>query len=505
MAAPTRAEITATIALPTFTIEIDQGAGYVAVTDSEVRSIDTKLETTSNVDNGFAFGTVARSSASVEVADTTVITTWQLAKIRIKYGFASSDQIVAFEGVIIKRQHAGHFYTYECAGFDYIIERKKVYTDVLYRRPIATKTTVTSIENIADSDYRGGLLNYIMWISGGRPYEQPSLSTDPDFMFWYSFDQSIITPRYSWLSGDNAWEEAYKLVRAAGGQFYQDVDGVFYYKQPLTFGYTTGATLYHFSESTYQTLTEDASTAENVDTIKSAFIERTVQPLQQVYESTTPHLLAIDAVYPTNLEMQYPVYQYAGYIAEGTMLDNKDATRATFLDGRDATLDDDLSYSTLEIAAQLVTLQFTNATGEPISLNKITLQGRPVTAGSEGIVSYSTGNGPELQLEDSVYIQSFAQAYRSVRMVYDFYHENRAIVLLEGVGYDPDRYLGEVVEISNTAWGLSNAEHRIISLEYQNGAKMSVRLAPIEGLVTRNDVFIVGTTYSDADVRLVSY
>src|SRR5690349_21237562 len=153
MTNPTRAEITANIALPTYTVSIDQGAGYVAITDAEVRSIGTKLETTNNLDNAFAFGTVATTSAVVEIADSTTISAWQEARIRIQYGFNASSEVVAFEGIIIKRQHKGHFYTYECEGYSYTIQRKKIYTEVFYRRPIATKTTVTSIEDYSDPNY----------------------------------------------------------------------------------------------------------------------------------------------------------------------------------------------------------------------------------------------------------------------------------------------------------------------------------------------------------------
>jgi hypothetical protein len=151
-------------------------------------------------------------------------------------------------------------------------------------------------------------------------------------------------------------------------------------------------------------------------------------------------------------------------------------------------------------------LTFTNNTGEPISLNKITLHGRPVTPGSENIATYDDGSdGNELMLEDNVYVQTFAQAYRLVRMYYDFYHENRAIVTLGGVGYDPDRYLGEVVTVTYAEWGLAAAEHRIIGLDYSNGDTMTVSLAPIEGLITRDDVFIVNNTYADGTTKMVSY
>lgn len=505
MPAPTRPQIEAAVALPTYKIEIDEGAGYVTVSGAEIRAINTKLVTTNDQDNAFAFGTVATSLSSVEIADTTTITAWQLARLRISYGFDTSTYVVAFEGVITKRQHQGHFYTYEASGFDFLIARKKIYTEVFYRRPIATETTATSVEDISDGSYKAGLLNNIMWRSGGRPYEQPSYGSDPLFKFWYSFDQSIVAPRWSWISGENAWEEVFRLVRAAGGQLYQDRDGVIYYKQPLTFGYVaSGTTLYDFGEDTFQSISEDSSTVSNLDTIQASFVERILQPMQQVYESTTPKLLPDAETTDIDIEMQYPVYAYAENVNSFDFI--IEAVKATYFDGRDATLDYvDFTITFNTTAAQLLALSFNNSTGEPISLNRILVNGRPITAGSEGKATYSTGDGPELQLEDNVYIQSFAQAYRLVRMFYDFYHTNRAIITLDGVGYDPDRYLGEVVTITYSAWGLSAARHRIIGLDYNNGSKMSVTLAPISGLPTRDDVFIVNGTYADATVKKVSY
>jgi len=90
-------------------------------------------------------------------------------------------------------------------------------------------------------------------------------------------------------------------------------------------------------------------------------------------------------------------------------------------------------------------------------------------------------------------------------MYYDFYHTNRAIITLNNTGYDPDRYLGEVVELTFAEWGLSSARHRIIGLDYSNGDTMNVMLAPISGLPTRDTVFVVGSTYSDGTTKEVSY
>lgn len=504
--APTRAEIEADITLPTYQIEIDTGAGYVTVTSAEVISISGNLETTNNQDNAFAFGTIAIATAQFQTSDSYVVSNWQIAKVRFRFGFDTSDKIVAFEGIIIKRQHIGKKYQYECAGFDYIVSRKKLYTGVFFRRPIATKTTVSSLEDYTLPGARPGILNRLMFAVGGRPYEQPAYASDPDFKFWYSFDESIAKPRYAWISGEDAWEEAYRLVRAAGGQLYQDNDGVIYYKQPLSFGYVeVGSTLYEFTAETFRDITEDASTVEDLTTIKASFVERIIQPLQEVYNSSSAVLIPAGESVNIPLEMQYPVYQYAQNVTPQKILSSGTGVQSTFLDGRDASNASGFTVVINQQAASILDLTFTNAGVEPVAINKIVIEGRPITPGSERTASYSSGEGTELMLEDNVYIQSFAQAYRLVRMFWDFYHTNRGIVTLHGVPYDPDRYLGEVVEITYSAWSLDHAEHRIIGIDYSNGAKMNVRLAPIEGLITRDDVFIVNQTYTNTTVKLIAY
>lgn len=387
---PTRPQIEAIVALPTYTIEIDQGVGYAAVTNANVRAINTRLETTNDVDNAFAFGTIATTQATIDITDNQSIPNWQRARVRISYGFDTSDKVVAFEGIIVKRQHQRRFFIYECESYSYTIERRKVYSNVFYRRPIATKTTNISIEDPTDDNYFGGLLNYIMWYSGGRPYEQfATYENDEDFVFWYSFDESIVKPRWSWISGENSWEEAYLLVRAAGGQLYQDVDGVLYYKQPLTFGYVDEeAELYHFTESTYVNITEESSTIENMDTVICSFVDRVLQPMQQVYESTTPRLIPDLETIEIEIEMQYPIYEYGKHI-NSIDIKTEGPIKATFLDGRDATPDIDWDITVMEQSAQKIVLEIYNHSGEPISLNKITIQGRPITAGSEGVVRYT--------------------------------------------------------------------------------------------------------------------
>src|SRR6185503_17064117 len=110
-----------------------------------------------------------------------------------------------------------------------------------------------------------------------------------------------------------------------------------YYQQPLSFGYVeTGATLYEFTTATFQDITEDASTIEDLTTIKAVFVERVIQPLQEVYSSTSPVLIPAGESVNVPLEMQYPVYQYTQNVTPQKILSSGTGVQSTFLDGRDA-------------------------------------------------------------------------------------------------------------------------------------------------------------------------
>lgn len=499
MAAPTRAQIEAVIAKPEFTVEINTGSGYSALTNSNVLSFSGRLAATNSVDNGFAFGTMTQMGATVET--TTSIANWEKARLRIRIGFDGSDKIVVSEGVIVQRQRRGDFVIYTAEGFDYEIARSKIYTGVFYRRPIATKTTSTSNEDW-QAGGTPGILNRICFTVGGRPLEQPAYATDPAFKFWYSFNDSITRPKFAWVSGDDAWAEMGRLVRAAGGQLYQDTKGVLRYAQPLTFGQIPSGTLYHFTPSTYASISEATTTAERIDVVKASYVERTLQPMQVVYDSDTPRLLAAGETVRMPLEMQYPVYTYADHVQPTKVIASGEGIMATYLDGRDASAGLSAMFHTK--AAQLLDLSLTNLTSEPISVNRIVLSGRPVHAASEGVATYGSGTY-EMILEDNLYVQNYEQAQRLVRMFYDFYRANRTIITLNDVGFDPDRYLGEVVELTYAPWSISAARYRIISIDYSNKSTMNVGLAPIAGLVTQDEVFIVGQTYATTDTRKYAY
>ena len=218
MPVATRDQIQATIALPHYKVEMLLITfGWAQILNARIASIQTTIESTNNTDNAVAFGSPSDPSASIEIEDyvfaSRLISSplWLGSNIRISFAFDTSDYTVLFTGPIKSISKENEIVTYELGGAqEHIKDTMKIYTPLYYRKPIATKTTAASQEDPTQFVYAAGLLNYAFWMSGGRPYEQKDLNyfdTDADFKFWYSCDQSLITPDYSWFGGENTITE----------------------------------------------------------------------------------------------------------------------------------------------------------------------------------------------------------------------------------------------------------------------------------------------------------
>lgn len=498
---PTRDQIEAPIALPKYRVEIHNGISYSTVNEDYIRNVDGVLEITAN-NNGLAFGVHAVPKAKIEMTDDFASVAWKLNKVRISFTFDTADFVQVFEGVLTDRSRSGHYLTFECEGWNALISRRKIYTEMFYRRPIATKTTISSIDDPEEAGYNAGLLNRIMWEAGGRPYEQ--IGTYTNATFYYSFDEALLRPKWSWISGEDAWEEANKLIKAAGGQLFQNANGVIYYKQPLSFG-IAGDEPFEISDDDFVSISEKETARDQVATVKTQFIERNIQPTQTVYELDDVFAVIPGELVTKEIEMKWPVYTYT-LDSSGNIPFN--SIKAVYPDGRNITSDTELSF-TYELTytrlnATRLVITFENLTDEPLTVEAFNIQGRPVTEGSSGTATYGSGI-PELELEPNVYIDSETHARRLIRMYYDFYNNSRAIITLGGMGYDPDRYIGEIIQFDYTAWAYSGL-YRITALRHDStGSRMDADIVPVNNLPIRDEMFIIGTTYDNSDVRLVSY
>src|SRR6266511_3258261 len=163
--------------------EIYSVGSWVDVTSS-ILEISGSNEATVNSDNALAFGDSSDTKISIKAKLALQSYTWALTPFRVTYTIDGNTQ-QAFAGVITERERTLNDLTFSCEGFAALIRDTKAYSPMFYLRPVATKTTVASVEDPTDPDYVAGPLNWLMWQAGGRPYEQDFTYTSPKF--YYSF------------------------------------------------------------------------------------------------------------------------------------------------------------------------------------------------------------------------------------------------------------------------------------------------------------------------------
>jgi hypothetical protein len=498
--AATRAQIEADVARPTFAVTLD-GADV----SSDVTDISGALEQTSGAD-GIGFGVVVQPSADVGFSRESFTRTYQDRSLTIAYGFETSDKTMFFKGVASKRERGDSTGSWQARGFDALIEATDIRSPLFYQRAIATRTTATSIEDPSNPAYRGGLINFCFWKAGGRPagqgYSNPA--------FEYQCGDSILTPTWSWLNGEDGMQAIGNLCRAAGGIVYQDSQGRMRYVEPFalaaaaaTFHYTdahlTAAQRVAQSAGNYGSIRDSEETTIAVGTVRSTFVQRLLQGNQQIYEDRSPIRLAPSETLTLPLDLSLPCYIFDRVEIEAAI-----GARAQKL------VAGQVAVSASLVAAQRISLTLTNTLSEAVTVWSRRAWGHPLVAGEEGSASFSAAvsrpRARDLELEDSVFVQSRSFAERRCRMYWDFYSEPRPIIRLGNCGFDPDRSLGEIVTLTNAARSWSQSPHRIVALRpARAGALMDVDLVPISGLPKTSDFFIVGNTYSDATVLQLAY
>lgn len=495
MAAPSRPQIEAIVTKPTYLVEYDTGGGWTAVTSSYVLEVQGAAESSSGGENGLGFGATAPATATIRLDPLASSIAWDGTLVRVSFGFDTSDKVVRFAGVIIRRTRQGdEGIAWECAGWDELIRRTAVYSPLIYRRPASTATTASSVEDPSSGSYRAGLVNYIMWQAGGRPYEQAG--SYPSATFYYSCEFSPITPEWSWVAGENAWDELTRLARACGLLIYQAADGVMKAQSALTLA---GSPAYTFTASTFRQANEESSRLEKIAAVRCSYTVRRLQPEQVVYEDQTPRFIAAGASITLTVEFSQPVYTL---VLNGSALHTTSYV-AVSLTGASVSLTTSVSNQ----AASRLTLTLTNGTSTPCVVAKLTIRGRPIAPVEEGIATSGSGTpAREIGDDTGVYVQSQLHGERLTKLYLDFYGTVRDRRTLAECGYDPDRAVGEVVNLTYSPWSLSAVQHRISSVRHADtGGTMEVGLVPVSGLPSTSSVFLVGTSYSGSDSRELSY
>lgn len=500
MSDPTRAQIEADVTRPTYTVEYHNGSTWVAVADELVQSV-SGLVNTGGGSSGLDFGANGAPRVTVELDDTSVTAAipWERTRVRVRFGFAGSNELARLTGIIADQDRSygdGIGITWQCTGFDQLIRDTGMYSPMFYRRLAATATTISSVEDPTNVAYVGGLVNYIFWQAGGRPLAQAG--SYPTAVFYYQCDNALIAPEWSWIAGENGWAELDRICRAVGGQVFQQPDGTMRFVNVLA----PTPTSYVLDEGDYASLRQQGRTGEFFSRARCSFTARALQPQQVVYEDTSPRIIAPGATITFTIEPQLPIYDW--HVSGASTIPAECYTTTDFY-GRSLAANTTAAFVSRSAGRAEVSFTNTHATLSMI-LSRIALRGRPVAPIEEGQASYGSGTVEKAIGDGEIYVQSRIHAERLCRIYVDIYGQVRPTRRATGLGYDPDRQVGEVVQLTCAAWGLSAVNHRIVSIEpRETGRVMDLSLTPITGILTTNDLFMIGTTYASGDVRSLGY
>jgi hypothetical protein len=536
MSDPTRTQISADVTSPTTQVEIRLGGVWIDVSSS-VTSVSIDVQSSNGV-SGLAFGSTVEPRATVaftadqsllQLTDGTNILTdgtnvlitvqtnaidyaWALTPIRIKHGFSTSAQLTRFSGVITERSRDTSGGTWGCQGWSAVIASTDIRSPLIMDRPVATKTESGGNDDPTQTGYSGGIVNYTLWQCGGRPYEQAG--SYPNAVFYYSCDTALIAPAFTWIASENAWEALQRLVRAAGGQLYQDSLGIIRYKNPVSL--VSGTASVTFSDAVltaaqrvsnsvvpYQDISERASIQEALSAVGCQFVTRRIAGVQVIYEDTEPRYLPrvgqSGASITLNLDTQYPIAAVSQVEIDSLIIRTANPGGAS------------VTVTTNSTSAQRVNVTIANTLSEPVQIEAIRVVGNPVEPGEEGSASYTDNNAAlaserTLQIEDNPWVQSRRHAEQLCQMVWDFYSGTGAIRTLAGVPYDPDRNVGELVNLTCSLWNIATQPHIIVGIRPENGAWMSVDLTPVLALLpTVSETYVVGGTYTADQTLEVGY
>lgn len=468
------------------------GGSWVDVTDY-VMQVSGDFSS-SGQGSGFLFGDSSEQRSSIQIdprakSPTLDLSAWAMMPWDVEFTVDSNtDRGVA--GIAIDVSEDQDTATYTIVGWKQLISTVRVYSDLFYRRPIATATTASSIENPATGGYAAGLLNWIMWQAGGRPYEQSG--TYPAATFYYSFSQAPIAPRYSWVCGEDGWAEAIRLVRAAGGQLYQRPDGVIAYANPLSFA--GGAAVFALGLDDYGSVVRRGDASPVVSSFSCEYVPRFPGGLQVVLDDSSPRVVADGQTIIVEKVLQYPILTGTLETASGggTQL-LPEAISATSFDGTQVEQGTDYTH-TIEVSAQRVVITIENVSGLPFVIERITLRANPLLPGEAGTVTVGSGN-PTQTIEQNPLVQSRSHAQRLARQALAYYGLARPVITAAGVVYDPTNHqIGNAGTLTIAEWGLSSAAVVLTGVKMsETGTTADLDLVETAGLPALSEYWLVAS------------
>lgn len=470
-----------------YNIEVYVGSAWTALNKNAMTDVSSSLSISANSANPLAPGDDSSASAEFTILRSAATFAWLHTPVRMTFTMDGASGYT-FVGVITERSSDGLTRTFRCRGLDELVRTTRLHSPLFENRPVATTTTLTSVDDPSAPGWQAGVINWILWQCGGRPLQQASAY--PSAVFYYDFDASVLDTRYAWVSGDDAWQEAQKLCSASGGRLYQAEDGTLVYRSPLRLNSTpTGATL---TSDTFERIEEEESADQVCATVIVPYTRRYLLSSQEVLNDTVPRVICAGESITVELTPKWPVSRY-------------DSFNLTVTDALGLQLPNDGSgYTyTATAMAQLVTLVITNHRSTPVTLRKIIAIGAPLAPGEAAEARVGSGK-PERSLQANEFIQTEQHASRLATLLLDLYAATPTRTL-SGVVYDSSVHLGDIKAITDADFGLVATPHLLVSRS-DEGETVAYKAVSTAHLPRLEDLMAIDTVYADTSVtRKLSY
>jgi hypothetical protein len=489
---------------------------------------------------------------------------WRMTKVEMFYSDNSGQNFFKVnEGLIFVRQETNVDVTFTIRGYLDLFNITLVESPLFRNRQVATTIPTGS----TDAEKAGllqtqnpyilagagvGVLNALLWAIGGRPYNYKSLydnqytTVSGEYpKFYFDMDASVLNPEWVWFNYENLLEDINSLCKASGGILRQDGNGVIRFENILNFRKQfSGITL---TDAHYSTLAIEELGTEPYNRIVGTYTPRYLSGSQIVYSEALRDNLSYNSSLTRQISFEKPVWKILNTTVSGQLSDTvvsssyrvvNDSEQIESLDYVGTTRP--ISFRILPhttfcvtkyvasgtagnfalvqdlnvVSSQATTLDILNNQVSDFSslyIGEVKLYGRSLESATQQryilpIRQYATISGfKELTLPDNPYVQSSNHIQRLAVVSKYLMENNRMRVGLGDVPFISGLVLGSVVRI-NSALNELDDYFKVTQITHTDAfSRMDLEVISVSGLYMQDDLFIVGNSYTNTDVKVLSF
>jgi hypothetical protein len=486
---------------------------------------------------------------------------WRMTKLELYYSETNVESYrKVFDGLIYARSETNTTVQFTNRGYLDLLNITLIETPLFRNRRVATyipsgTTDADKYTKLKAQDptiLEGssvGIINAILWLIGGRPYKYKSLY-DTQYSevagqypkFYYDCDSSVINPEWLWFNYENLFGDLSTLCKAAGGVLNQDFDGVVRYKNIFSTKQASNGLV--ITDSNFSSASISENGTEPYSKIVTTFTPRYLSGAQEVFSTVVNEYLNYDESVERQIQFSKPVYKLVNKTISGQLTDTIVGNNFKYVKDKMNVVD---SFGTKQIVSakikphntlyvtkyvasgtvgnftkvkdsavvpsQSTTLYVKNTQNQAstVYVGEVSLYGRALESAVQEtymlpLNQYPTISGyKELRIGDNPYVQSESQAVRLINIAKYIMENPRTSITVSDVPYTEKLKLGETIVFNSNSYGISG-EFKITSLSFSPTLSTAqVGLLSMSGLFSASDIFQVGTTYQDADSRVLAF